>query len=438
MKGPGAPGRWLEHGAGDFEAGFGALLAERGANMAAVSDEVRAIIGEVRASGAQALIAAARRFDGVELSEDDLTIRPDEIAAGQAACDPGDLAALDLAGARIEAFHEKQKPADYVFTDAQGIEQGLRWRPLARAGLYSPGGSAAYPSSVLMNAIPARVAGVERLVGVTPASGARHPLMLAALARGGVGEAYRAGGAHAIAALAFGCGPIPAVDKITGPGNVWVGEAKRQVFGRVGIDMAAGPSEILVIAGAAGDPAWIAADLMSQAEHDADAQSILITDSAAFARRVCAAVADLLGRLPRANIAASSWERHGAVIVVKTLEAGADLANRIAPEHVEIAAEPAERLGERIVNAGAIFLGAHTPEAIGDYVGGPNHVLPTGGAARHASGLSVFDFLKRSSILRCPESGLKAVGPAAIRLAEAEGLSAHAHAVALRLGRGER
>jgi histidinol dehydrogenase len=351
-----------------------------------------------------------------------------------AVCAAQALAALELAAERIESYHRRQQPEDLDYEDAEGVRLGHRWTPVAAAGLYVPGGTAAYPSSVLMNALPAKVAGVPRIVMTVPApDGVLNPLVLAAARRAGVAEVYRVGGAQAIGALAYGTESITPVDKVVGPGNAYVAEAKRQVFGTVGIDMIAGPSEILVVADGANDPAWIAADLMSQAEHDTAAQAILITDDAGFAEAVARAVAVQLQRLPRGEIAGSSWATHGAIILVPALEAAAALVDRVAPEHLELAVAEPERLAAAIRNAGAIFLGRHTPEAVGDYVAGPNHVLPTARSARFASGLSVLDFMKRSSLIACTPEGLAGIGPAAITLAQAEGLDAHALSVQIRL-----
>jgi len=347
---------------------------------------------------------------------------------------PETVAALRLAAGRIESFHRRQLPQAIDYVDALGVRLANRWRPISAAGLYVPGGTAAYPSSVLMNAIPAKVAGVERLVMTVPArGGVVNPLVLAAAELVGIDEIYRVGGAQAIAALAFGTATIAPVDKIIGPGNAYVAAAKRRVFGRVGIDMIAGPSEILVVADRHNDPQWIAADLVSQAEHDSAAQAILVTDDAAFAAEVEAAVECHLARLPRAQIARASWQAHGAILLVADWEQAVALIDRIAPEHLELALEEADALAERVNHAGAIFLGRHTPEAIGDYIAGPNHVLPTARSARFASGLGVLDFLKRSSLVRCEPASLAALAPAAIRLADAEGLEAHALSLSIRL-----
>jgi histidinol dehydrogenase len=350
------------------------------------------------------------------------------------ACDAGTLEALAFARDRIELFHRRQLPKDERFTDALGVELGWRWSAIDAVGLYVPGGTAAYPSSVLMNAVPARVAGVARVVMVVPSpDGKLNPLVLAAAHLGGVSEIYRVGGAQAVAALAYGTATIAAVAKIVGPGNAYVAAAKRQVFGTVGIDMIAGPSEVLVLADGTNDPEWIAADLLAQAEHDSGAQSILVTDDAAFGRDVEAAIERQLTRLPRAATAAASWRDFGAVILVRGFDEAMPLVNRIAPEHLELAIEDADAYAARVRNAGAIFIGRHTPEVIGDYVGGSNHVLPTARSARFSSGLSVLDFMKRTSILRLGPDQLRELAPAAIALAQAEGLDAHARSVAIRL-----
>ncbi|MDH3474334.1 MAG: histidinol dehydrogenase [Rhodospirillales bacterium] len=417
-----------------FEAGFGDLLASKRETDEDVGRVVAEILAAVKARGDAALIEFTERFDRVKLTPAELRVAETEIAEAESACAPETLAALDLAAGRIQAFHERQRPRDLDYRDEQGIRLGQRWTAVAAAGLYVPGGTAAYPSSVLMTALPARVAGVERIVMVVPSpDGAINPLVLAAARRAGVSEIYRVGGAQAIAALAYGTETIAPVDVIVGPGNAYVAAAKRQVFGTVGIDMIAGPSEILVLADAGNEPAWIAADLLSQAEHDTAAQAILITDDADFAEAVERAVEVHLQRLPRSEIARASWERHGAVILVPDFEAAVPLVDRIAPEHLELALSEPDALAEKIRNAGAIFLGRHTPEVIGDYVAGPNHVLPTARSARFSSGLSVLEFMKRSSLICVAPEGLAAIGPAAVTLAEAEGLDAHALSVQLRL-----
>ena len=426
----------LNTSSADFETAFRALLAAKRERDPGVDDEVRAIIAEVRARGDRALIEFTRRFDGLDLEALGMRVGADEIAASEAAVDEAVLAALKLAAERIEAHHRRQLPTDDRYRDALGVELGTRWRPIGAVGLYVPGGTASYPSTVLMNALPARVAGVPRIAMVVPAKEGRiDPLVLAAARLAGIDEIYRIGGAQAIAALAYGTETIAPVDKIVGPGNAWVAAAKRQVFGSVGIDMIAGPSEVLVIADADNDPGWIAADLLAQAEHDTAAQAILITDSAAFADSVASEVARQLDGLARSEIAAESWHTFGAIIVVGALDEAPALANALAPEHLEIAVADPEVLLERIENAGAIFLGRHTPEVIGDYVAGSNHVLPTARSARFSSGLGVLDFMKRTSLLRLDAASLKALGPAAMTLATAEGLEAHRASVAVRLGR---
>ncbi len=426
----------LDAGQPGFEAEFVRLLAAKRETGEDVGRAVAAILAEVKARGDAALIELTERFDRLRLTPATLKVSDDDLAAAEAACSDDALAALELAAERIEAFHRRQKPEDLDYRDPLGIRLGHRWTAVASAGLYVPGGTAAYPSSVLMNALPARVAGVPRVVMTVPApEGVLNPLVLAAAKRAGVHEIYRVGGAQAIAALAYGTATIAPVDIVAGPGNAYVAAAKRQVFGTVGIDMIAGPSEILVVADRANDPAWIAADLLAQAEHDTAAQSILITDDAGFADAVTAAVESHLARLPRAEIARASWETHGAIILVPDLAAAAALVDRVAPEHLELAVDDPDAMVAGIRNAGAIFLGRYTPEVIGDYVAGPNHVLPTARSARFASGLSVIDFMKRSSLIACEADGLAAIGPAAITLAQAEGLDAHALSVQIRLNR---
>ena len=418
----------------DFAARFAAFLAMKREVAADVESAVRAIVDDVRARGDAALIEATARFDRLTLDASGLRIPAAEIAAATAACDGATIAALTLARDRIESFHRRQLPKDDRFTDALGVELGHRWTAIEAVGLYVPGGTAAYPSSVLMNAVPARVAGVARVVMVVPAPDGRlNPLVLAAASLAGVTEIYRIGGAQAVAALAYGTATIAPVSKIVGPGNAYVAAAKRLVFGQVGIDMIAGPSEVLIIADRNANADWIAADLLAQAEHDANAQSILITDDAGLATRVERAVEAQLATLPRAAIAGASWRDFGAIIRVAQLEEAVGLADAIAAEHLEIMTAAPEALAERIRNAGAIFLGGHTPEAIGDYVGGSNHVLPTARSARFSSGLGVLDFMKRTSILRCGPDQLRALGPAAMTLGQAEGLDAHARSVGIRL-----
>jgi len=419
-----------------FEAAFAALLGAKRETDADVDEAVAAIIADVAARGDAALVDYTKHFDRVTLTANTLRLSPNEIAEAAARAPDETVAALRLAAERIESFHRKQLPQGIDYTDASGVRLGMRWRPLASAGLYVPGGTAAYPSSVLMNALPARVAGVGRLAMTVPTpDGVLNPLVMAAARLAGIDEIYRVGGAQAVAALAYGTAAIAPVDKIVGPGNAYVATAKRRVFGRVGIDMIAGPSEILVVADGRNDPAWIAADLLSQAEHDLAAQAILVTDDAAFAVLVAQAVEGHLATLPRAAIARGSWEAHGAIIVVADWNEAVTLIDRIAPEHLELAVDDPEELARRVSHAGAIFLGRYAPEAVGDYIAGPNHVLPTARSARFASGLSVFDFLKRTTLVGCDAEGLAALAPAAIRLAEAEGLDAHALSLSIRLNR---
>jgi histidinol dehydrogenase len=418
-----------------FETAFAALLAEARETSENVEGAVATIIADVRARDDAALCDYTSRFDHLDLTADRLRITDQEIEAAIAEVPPALHAALDLAARRIDAFHRAQLPGDLRFTDAEGLTLGLRWNALDAVGIYVPGGKAAYPSSVLMNAIPARVAGVSRIAMCVPTpGGVLNPLVLAAARRAGVGEIYRIGGAQAVAALAWGTATIPPVDRIVGPGNAYVAEAKRQVFGRVGIDSIAGPSEVVVIADNNNNPRHVAVDLLAQSEHDEAAQAILITDSEAFADAVARAVAEEFETLPRAAIAASSWRDHGAIILVRNSDEAAGLVDRLAPEHLQIMTPSPEALFSRIRHAGAAFLGAFCPEAVGDYVAGPNHVLPTARTARFASGLSVFDFLKRTTWISTDEAGLAQVGPAAVALAEAEGLQAHARSIALRLG----
>jgi histidinol dehydrogenase len=418
----------------DFAVRFEALLGMKREDAPDVDAAVAAIIADVRARGDAAVIALTARFDKLELRPETLAFSRAEIAAEVAKVSPEDRAALELAAERIRAYHARQMPADALWAEPTGAELGWRFTPVSAAGLYVPGGLASYPSSVLMNAIPARVAGVERLVIACPTpGGVVNPLVLLAAEIVGVDTVYRIGGAQAIAALAYGTETIATVDKITGPGNAYVAAAKRRVFGRVGIDMIAGPSEILVIADRDNDPDWVALDLLSQAEHDESAQAILITDDAGFGQAVAAAVARRLETLERRAIAGASWRAHGAVIVVRDLVEAAELSDRIAPEHLELCVADPEALAARVRHAGAIFLGAWTPEAIGDYVGGPNHVLPTARSARFSSGLSVFDFLKRTTLARMTPEAIAAIGPAAERLAVSESLQAHGLSVRARL-----
>ena len=418
----------------DFEARFQALLTAKRAEEEDVDAQATAIIADVRARGDDAVLDYTARWDRLTLSAAELRLSDAEISGVADKADPMALAALEIAAARIRAFHERQMPGVIDYVDDQGIGLGARWTPVQAAGLYVPGGTAAYPSSVLMNAIPAAVAGVKRLAMVVPTpDGVMNPLVFAAARLSGVTEIYRIGGAQAVAALAYGTKSIAPVDKITGPGNAYVAAAKRRVFGQVGIDMIAGPSEILVVADGANDPHWIAADLLSQAEHDPSAQAILITDDAAFADAAARAVeAELAGAL-REGTSRASWTANGAIIVVRHLNEAVPLVDAIAPEHLELAVADPDALAAKVSNAGAIFLGRHTPEAIGDYVAGPNHVLPTSRTARFASGLGVLDFMKRTTLVRCDAAGLAAIGPAALTLAEAEGLPAHARSVAIRL-----
>jgi histidinol dehydrogenase len=420
----------------DFEARFAALLGMKREEAEDVDAAVAAIIADVRARGDAALIDLTRRFDRLELTPETLAFSQAEIDAECAKVAPEDRAALELAAARIRAYHERQLPQDVSWIDEAGAMLGWRWTPVSAAGLYVPGGLASYPSSVLMNAIPARVAGVERLAIVCPTPGGIiNPLVLLAARIARVDLVYRIGGAQAIAALAYGTATIQPVDKITGPGNAYVAAAKRRVFGRVGIDMIAGPSEILVIADRDNDPDWVALDLLSQAEHDESAQAILITDDKRFGQAVAAAVEKRLETLQRRAIAAASWAQNGAVIFVRSLDEAVSLSNRLAPEHLEICTADPETLSRGITHAGAIFLGAWTPEAIGDYVGGPNHVLPTARSARFSSGLGVMDFIKRTTITRMTPEALAAIGPAAERLAVSESLQAHGLSVRARLDR---
>ena len=420
----------------DFADAFATLLATKREISEDVDASVKAIIEDVVARGDAAVIDYTARFDRLTLSAQTMRVTTAEIEAAQAQCGAGALEALTLAAGRIRAYHERQKPVDTLFKDALGVELGWRWTAIEAVGLYVPGGTAAYPSSVLMNAIPAKVAGCPRLVMVVPSpGGVLNPLVLAAAKLAEVDEVYRIGGAQAVAALAYGTRTIAPVAKITGPGNAYVAAAKRRVFGHVGIDMIAGPSEVLVIADDSANPAWIAADLLAQAEHDSASQSILLTDSPALAEAVAREVEAQLATLPRAEIAGASWRDYGALITLSSLDEAPSLADRLAAEHLEIITRDAEGLAARIRNAGAIFLGGHTPEAIGDYVGGSNHVLPTARSAKFSSGLGVLDFMKRTSILKCGPEQLAAIGPAAIALGEAEGLAAHARSVSIRSNR---
>ncbi|UWP94549.1 histidinol dehydrogenase [Aliiroseovarius crassostreae] len=418
----------------DFEARFAGLLSMKREDSPEVDDIVAGIIADVRARGDAAVLELTAKFDRLELTADRLRFSESEIAAECAKVAEADREALELAAARIRAYHEKQLPADAMWTDDSGADLGWRWTPVSAAGLYVPGGLATYPSSVLMNAIPAKVAGVERLAITVPTpDGQVNPLVLLAAKIAGVDEIYRVGGAQAVAALAYGTESIQPVDKITGPGNAFVAAAKRRVFGKVGIDMIAGPSEILVIADADNNPDWLALDLMSQAEHDESAQSLLITTDEEFGRAVADAVDARLQTLERRAIAGASWRDFGAVITVRDLDEAAALSNRIAPEHLELCVADPDALGQKCTHAGAIFLGQFTPEAIGDYVGGPNHVLPTARSARFSSGLSVMDFIKRTTLARMTPAALAAIGPAAETLAISESLEAHGLSVRARL-----
>ena len=426
--------RFLDAGAADFEAQFSALLSAKRESAADIDEAVAEIIAQVRARGDAALRDYSLRFDRIDLESFALRVSAGEIDAAVAACPPAALEALHFAHKRIVAHHERQRPQDHAYTDALGVKLGWRWTAIDAVGLYVPGGMASYPSSVLMNAVPARVAGCRRLAMVAPApDGKLNPLVLAAARVAGVDEVYRVGGAQAVAALAYGTDTIAPVSKIVGPGNAYVAAAKRRVFGTVGIDMIAGPSEVVVLADSSADPRYVAADLLAQAEHDEAAQSILVTDDMRLARLVGEEVTRQLADLPRGKIAGASWRDYGAIILVKSLAESVPLIDRLAPEHLEIVARDADALCGAIRNAGAIFLGAFTPEAVGDYVGGSNHVLPTSRSARFSSGLGVYDFVKRTSILQCDAGALKAIGPHAIALGQAEGLDAHARSVAMRL-----
>ena len=418
----------------DFESSFAALLAERREAAVDVRADVEAIVARVKSEGDAALLELTATFDRLTLTAGELRVGADEIAAARGACDADALAALETARERITAYHENQRPAEFDYVDPLGVRLVSRWRPVAAAGLYVPGGTAAYPSSVLMNAIPARVAGVDRIVMVVPSPGGElNPLVLAAADIAGVDEVYRVGGAQAVAALAHGTETIAPVDKIVGPGNAYVAEAKRQVFGVVGIDMIAGPSEILVVADATANPAWVAADLLSQAEHDTSAQSVLMTDYPALADAVEAEVLRQLDLLPRRDIAGESWAQFGATIVLGDLADAVPHIDRMAAEHLELIGPKAEALEPAIRNAGSIFLGAYAPEVLGDYLAGPNHVLPTARTARFSSGLGVLDFMKRSSMFAADAGSFAALAKPAMTLARAEGLEAHARAIEVRV-----
>lgn len=423
--------RWFRASEPDFQARFDAFALERRGGSADVDAAVAEIVEAVRQKGFPALARYTARFDGEAVDETSVRVTADQIAAGAALCPPPVREALRFAADRIGRYHERQRPADARWTDEAGATLGWRWTPLESVGVYVPGGRAAYPSSVLMNVVPARVAGVGRIAMVSP-PGRLDPTVLAAAEIAGVTEIWRVGGAQAVAALAYGAGPIRPVDKIVGPGNVWVAAAKRRVFGAVGIDTPAGPSEIVVVADGANHPTWIAADLLSQAEHDPAAQAVLITDDEPFAQLVCAEIERLLGELATGEVARASWRDHGAAVIAP-LQNSPGLVDRLAPEHVEFAVDDPEALAGRVRHAGAIFLGRHAPEAVGDYVAGSNHVLPTSGAARFASGLSIYDFLKRTSLLGFDARGMSSLGPPTVVLAEAEGLPAHALSARLRL-----
>jgi histidinol dehydrogenase len=418
-----------------FAEAFDEFVAARRGVEEDVDDAVAQILADVRRRGDEAVIEHTERFDNQTLTAATMRVATDEAAAAAARCSDEARSALAAAARRIAAFHERQRPEDDFYTDSDGVRLGARWTPIQAVGLYVPGGTASYPSSVLMNAVPARVAGVARLVMTVPTpDGVLNPLVMEAARLAEVDEIYRIGGAQAVAALAYGTSTIVAVDKIVGPGNAYVAAAKRRVYGTVGIDMVAGPSEILVVADAANDPSWIAIDLLSQAEHDPVAQAILITDDPTYAEMVANAVESHLATLPRGSVAAASWRDHSAIIVVESIGDASPLVDALAPEHLELAVANPEELAARVKNAGAIFLGRYTPEAIGDYIAGPNHVLPTARSARFSSGLGVLDFMKRTTFVGCDRDGLTAIGPAAVALAEAEGLDAHARSIAIRLG----
>ncbi|MDX1716191.1 MAG: histidinol dehydrogenase [Anderseniella sp.] len=426
--------RLLDSGSTDFETRFQQLLGDKREQSADVNDAVAAILSDVRARGDEAVREYTEKFDRFDLPASGARMSQDDINAWAAKCEPEVVDALEAAAARIRAYHQRQLPGDDRYTDEMGVELGHRWTAVEAAGLYVPGGLAAYPSSVLMNAIPAHVAGVERLVMVVPTpDGIVNPQVIAAARIAGVSEIHTIGGAQAVGALAYGTASIAPVAKIVGPGNAYVAAAKRQVFGTVGIDMIAGPSEVLVMADDTANAGWVAADLLAQAEHDHSAQSILICTSEAFARAVMAEVDSQLATLPKADIAGASWRDFGCIITVPSLMEAVPLVDRLAPEHLEIVSEDCEEVAARVRNAGAIFLGAFTPEAVGDYVGGPNHVLPTARSARYSSGLNVLDFMKRTSILKCSADALRAIGPDAVTLGRSEGLEAHARSVAVRL-----
>jgi histidinol dehydrogenase len=431
--------RRLDVRAGGFAEEFASLLAARHAGTANIEAVVAAIVEDVRRRGDAAVVEYTNRFDRVNLTAERLRVSREEIERAVATVPAKTIAALKLAARRIRDYHRRQMPKGLAYRDAAGLRLGARWTPIAAAGLYVPGGTAAYPSSVLMNAVPAKVAGVRRLVVTVPAPDDKlNPLVLAAIKIAGVDEVYRIGGAQAVAALAYGTATVAPVDKITGPGNAYVAAAKRMVFGTVGIDMIAGPSEVVVVADKHNEPRWIAADLLAQAEHDTAAQSVLITDNAAFADAVATAVEAELATLPRAAIAGESWRRHGAIVVVRKLSEAPALIDRLAPEHLQLAVKKPDALAKAVRHAGAIFLGRFAPEALGDYLAGPNHVLPTSGTARFSSGLGVLDFLKRTSLIGCEPAGLARLGPATMTLAAAEGLEAHRRSIAVRLEKPRR
>ncbi len=424
----------LDSRSSNFTARFSNMLLESRGNGDDVDEVVKKIISNVRSCGDKALVDYILQFDGFKTTPKNFLVEESEIKAGFNACSKDTIHALEQARNRIMEFHERQIPKDLFFTDSQGLKLGYRWNAIPSVGLYVPGGRAAYPSSMLMGAIPAQVAGVKRVVAVVPTpDGILNSLVMAAASILGLTEVYRIGGAHAIAALAYGTETVSRVDKIIGPGNAYVASAKKQVYGDVGIDMFAGPSEILVIADKHNDPNWISMDLLAQAEHDESAKAILITDDRSFAEKVSKSVEAHLLTLPRSSIARKSWDTYGAIITIPSLEEAVPLANQIAAEHVEIATDNAEKLAFGIKNAGAIFLGRYTPEAVGDYVAGPNHILPTSGTSKFSSGLGTLDFMKRTSLIGCDESGLKNVGPIAASLARAEGLDAHASSISIRL-----
>lgn len=420
----------------EFEAAFNGLLNAKRETSQEVGEVVRGIVEDVRTRGDEAVLELTKKFDGVSATPQTLRFSDAEISTAALAVSADVRDALQFAHDRIRAHHEKQKPQDHIYQDAAGVTLGARWTAIESVGIYVPGGLASYPSSVLMNAIPAKVAGVQRIAMVVPTpNGEVNPAVLAAAEIAGVSEIYRIGGAQAVAALAYGTSTIPAVAKITGPGNAYVAEAKRQVFGTVGIDMIAGPSEVLIIADSSANPAWIAADLLAQAEHGGGAQSIAVTTDAALADAIATEVERQLAILPREKIAREGWDEYGAIIIVQSLDEAFDLSNRLAPEHLELALDSAQGYIEKVHNAGAIFLGHHTPEAVGDYVGGSNHVLPTARSARFASGLGVLDFVKRTSILGCTPQSLAAMADATVTLAETEDLTAHGRSVSIRLNR---